>query len=204
MISASKGISQDSTNRITIEERIWSMAEEIAEDAATAMWTFACVRAVSGDILVDADGSSDTGPLMKVCIFLLCHDPIQLRRQAQEEVVLDQAVDEDTGLALLERHRATGRRLSRNTQQIIGSNDVVERLARAEEVENEDEQYGVTTTVLGKQAAFERQENAKKEHTSNDALLDRLSPHEIKDVMWSLATHINRDGSPTPSRRVEG
>jgi hypothetical protein len=193
------------TNRITIEERIWSMAEEIAEDAATAMWTFACVRAVSGDILVDADRSSYTAPLMKVCIFLLCHDPIQLRRQAQEEVVLDQTVDGDTGLALLQRHRATGRRLSRNTQQIIGSNDVVERLARAEEVEKEDEQYGVTTIgALESQTALERQVSSHLESSPKQALLDWLSPSEIADVMWSLATNGQRDGSTVPSSsRVE-
>ena len=77
------------------------------------------------------DGGSFTTPLMKVCISILCHDPIRLRRQAQEEVVLDQSVDEGNEVALLQRHRVTGR-LCRNAQKEIGSNDVIDRLARAE------------------------------------------------------------------------
>jgi hypothetical protein len=52
------------------------LAEEIAEDAATAMWTFACVRACTG---------IRTIKLFETCSFLLCQDPRKMRRRRQRD-----------------------------------------------------------------------------------------------------------------------
>jgi hypothetical protein len=94
----------DGMRLMTTEERLNEMAEELAEDAASAMWAFGCVRACTG---------ITSGPLFEACCSILCQDPIDLRRRAQE-------ADYEP---------------SKNT---IGSSDVVDRLARSEAAAEEE------------------------------------------------------------------
>jgi len=57
------------------EERLDDLAEELAEDAAAAMWAFACVRACTG---------MRSEPLFETCCSILCRDPVELRKRAME------------------------------------------------------------------------------------------------------------------------
>jgi len=82
----------------SIEERLEELSEEVAEDAASAMWTFACVRACTGVTSI---------PLLEVCCSILCQDPHELRRRAQDVEATLEATN-------------------------VGSNDVVDRLAESE------------------------------------------------------------------------
>ena len=59
----------------SVDDRLREVAEEIAEDAASAMWTFACVRVCTG---------MRFARLFEVCCSLLCLDPVAMRRRAQE------------------------------------------------------------------------------------------------------------------------
>ena len=82
----------------TIEERLDNFSEELAEDAASAMWAFACVTACTG---------TSYPALFDICASILCQDPFDVRKRAQDI-------------------EATLETLS------VGSNDAVERLARSE------------------------------------------------------------------------
>lgn len=62
-------------SELTIEERINALSQELAEDAASAIWVFACVRACTGGMRF--------APLFDVCVSILCQNPIELRRKAQ-------------------------------------------------------------------------------------------------------------------------
>jgi hypothetical protein len=92
---------------ITTEERLNEVSEELAKDAATAMWAFACVRACTG---------MRSPPLFEACCSLLCQDPVDLRRRAQE------AANYEPG------------------NPSIGSSDVIDRLARSEGSEQAEEE----------------------------------------------------------------
>ena len=94
---------------VTTEERLDELAEELAEDAVSAMWAFACVKACTGMRSV---------PLFETCCSILCQDPVDMRRRAQQEGVNYE-----------------------NGNPSIGNSDVIDRLARSEtepELESED------------------------------------------------------------------
>jgi hypothetical protein len=59
----------------SVEDLLTSFSEELAEDAATAMWTFACVTALTGMRCL---------PLFEACFSILCQHPFDMRRQSQE------------------------------------------------------------------------------------------------------------------------
>ena len=69
--------SSNTTGTVSVEERIMEIAQEIAEDTATAMWVFGCVQAVTG---------IKCAPLFHVCSSVLCQDPFQLRNNVQEAI----------------------------------------------------------------------------------------------------------------------
>eukprot|EP00980_Cylindrotheca_fusiformis_P007971 scaffold1697_cov120-Cylindrotheca_fusiformis.AAC.53 len=66
--------SDPSTAHLSTGVRLNEVAEELAEDAATAMWTFAGVKACTGMRSV---------PLFEACCSILCQDPIDMRSRAQ-------------------------------------------------------------------------------------------------------------------------
>lgn len=71
----------------SLEQRVDELAEEKAEDAAAAMWTFACVRACTG---------MRSDPLFETCCSILCQDPVDLRKRVQEaneETSINSVVD---------------------------------------------------------------------------------------------------------------
>ena len=78
------------------ESRLDELAEELAEDAVCAMWAFGCVKACTG---------MRSAPLFETCCSLLCQDPVDLRKRAQQE---------------------------ENSLSNIGANDVVDRLAKSD------------------------------------------------------------------------
>jgi hypothetical protein len=80
------------------EDRLDEVAEELAEDASSTMWAFACVKACTG---------MQSSPLFEACCSILCQDPVEMRKRAQE-------ADRDS------------------ENSAIGSNDAVDRLARSE------------------------------------------------------------------------
>lgn len=115
------------------------------------MWAFGCVQACTG---------ISSSSLFETCCSILCHNPVDLRRRAQE-------ADYEP---------------SKNP--ILGSSDVIDRLARSEaaanndneedEVKNQDEVIGSKKYPYG---------------TEKDAFLDWLSPIEVTDLLWALALH---------------
>jgi hypothetical protein len=84
-----------------VDGRIALLAEQLAEDAASALWAFGCVAACTGLRFT---------PLFEVACVVLCQNPFDLRKRAQ-----DAAQDEPA--------------LRGN----VGASDVVDRLAEAEE-----------------------------------------------------------------------
>ena len=138
----------------TLEDLVDELAEEKAEDAAAAMWTFACVRACTG---------MRSDPLFETCCSILCQDPVDLRRRAQE-------TNEDSNI-----------------------NSVVDMLAQSEAAMNDEEgQVGgsVNETVVP-WSDLNRKTRTGEE--SNEALIDWLSPNELTDVLWALALHGHND-----------
>lgn len=65
---------QDSVE--TIHEGIELFSEELAEDAATVLWTFACVKVCTGQNVTS---------LVNLCTSILVQDPFAVRKIAQEE-----------------------------------------------------------------------------------------------------------------------
>jgi hypothetical protein len=164
LIAGSDG--DEPVKSLTIEERLEELSEEVAEDAASAMWAFACVRACTGMTSV---------PLLEVCSSILCQDPFDLRRRAQ---------DAETTL------EATN----------VGSNDAVDRLAKSEaDMSTESEADMVTAEAT---SAAETKEDDTPSANNNiegqsslaekNALIDWLSPVEVTDVLWAVALHGNR------------
>jgi hypothetical protein len=70
-----EGIQVPSVNQASVDDRIKELSEEMAEDAATAMWTFAYVQKCTG--------ITNSRPLFEVCESILSQDPFDLRRKAQ-------------------------------------------------------------------------------------------------------------------------
>jgi hypothetical protein len=146
--------SDASTADTTTEARLDELAEELAEDAVYAMWTFACVRACTGLRSV---------PLFEVCCSILCQDPVDMRRRAQE-------ADFENG------------------KHIIGTSDVIDRLARSELEEEVRSEESANSTKAS---------NSEEKITEKDALLDWLSPKEVNDILWSLAVHGSSNSTST-------
>ena len=67
---------EDNDGTWTLVERLDQDAEELAQDAAAAMWTFACVKACTGVRSV---------PLFETCCTILCQNPVDLREHARED-----------------------------------------------------------------------------------------------------------------------
>jgi hypothetical protein len=106
-------LSEPELAHLTTEERMNELAEELAEDAASAMWTFAYVRACTG---------LRSAPLFETCCSILCQDPVEMRRRAQED-------DEESG------------------RKSVGNNDVVDRLARSDSTDGGDSSHNVTNAI---------------------------------------------------------
>ncbi len=99
-------LSEPALAHLTIEERINELAHELAEDAASAMWTFACVKAYTGLRSV---------ALFETCCSILCQNPVDLRRRAQE-------IDDE------------------HVAKSVGNNDIVDRLGRVNSNDDEEEE----------------------------------------------------------------
>lgn len=67
-------VESDATQAMSMAERFDRDAEILAEDAAAAMWTFACVKACTGIRSV---------ALFETCCSILCQNPTELRIRAQ-------------------------------------------------------------------------------------------------------------------------
>ena len=149
--------------KLSPEERLYELSEELAEDAATAMWTFACVRACTG---------MRSAPLFETCCSILCQDPFEIRKQAQE--------------AQLSTEQST-----------IGVNDVVDRLARSEieDKGEEGEKVSENTTAAENIESHPAEPKATTNLDSKETLIDWLSPNELTDVLWALALHGHSDSN---------
>lgn len=138
--------------------RLDELAEEKAEDAAAAMWTFACVRACTG---------MRSDPLIETCCSILCQDPVDLRRRAQE-------ANEDSTM-----------------------NNVVNALARSEaEIMAAEKSEIGTHETTEQESSKAHPKEATKTRTGaeeKEALIDWLSPNELTDVLWALALHGHTD-----------
>jgi hypothetical protein len=151
---------------LTIDERLEELSEEVAENAASTMWAFACVRACTGMTSV---------PLLEVCSSILCQDPFDLRRRAQ---------DAETTLETTN----------------VGSNDAVDRLAKSEaDMSTESEVDMITTESTAnitetKEDDIPSANNIESQSSlvEKDALIDWLSPVEVTDVLWAVALHGHR------------
>jgi hypothetical protein len=153
------GTSQQ-TRLVTTEERLNELAEELAEDAASAMWAFGCVKACTGIKSV---------PLFEACCSILCQDPVDLRRRAQE--------------AEYEPEK---------NHETIGSSDVVDRLALSEAIEaTEEEKEEIQPDENGGRTAEIESDYESSSHNldGKDAFIDWLSPVEVTDILWALALH---------------
>jgi hypothetical protein len=147
----------------TVEEGIELFSEELAEDAVAVLWTFACVKACTGQ---------NVSSLVDQCTSLLVQDPFMTRKTAQDKSLSD--IDTDTNIE-------------------IGTNDAVERLAQSEfetdstssdveipsadhvVIEAEDSSVSVAST-LATSTAREKL-----------CVLDWLSPNELIDTLWAIA-----------------
>lgn len=152
---------------LTIDERLEELSEEVAEDAATAMWAFACVRACTGMTSV---------ALLEVCSSILCQDPFELRRRAQEVETTLEATN-------------------------VGSNDAVYRLAKSEaDMRTEESGEADMTTITEATDAETKDDDiiaannivSQSSLVEKDALIDWLSPVEVTDVLWAVALHGHR------------
>jgi len=155
-------VSDGESSNVNIDDRLVDFSEELAEDAASSMWTFACVRALTG---------MRFNPLFDVCFSILCADPFDLRRRAQE-----QEADVD----------ATS----------VGSNDIVDRLAMSEIMTSGAEDAAdakITATSVGADRGSGLHQNLIEGRTT---LIDYLSPKETADIAWALAVHgVTRNGT---------
>lgn len=147
---------------LSIDERLIDFSDELAEDAATALWTFACVRACTG---------VRCQPLVDVCCSILCMDPFDLRRRAQE---IEATVDTTT----------------------VGSNDIVERLAlsevKAKTVADYFADQSNTTKKMDGNMLIPT-DSAEVLIERKDSLLDWLSPKELTDAVWGFAVQESED-----------
>jgi hypothetical protein len=151
---------------LTIEERLEELSEEIAEDAASAMWAFACVRACTGMTSV---------PLLEVCSSILCQDPFDLRRRAKAaETTLDTTnVGSNDAVDRLAKSEAD--MTTESEADMVPAEDTT-----AEET-GEDDIPSANNNIESQSSLVEK-----------DALIDWLSPVEVTDVLWAVALHGNR------------
>jgi hypothetical protein len=175
LIAGSDG---DESIMMTIDERLEELSEENAEDAVSAMWAFACVRACTGMTSV---------PLLEVCSSVLCQDPFDLRRRAQDaETTLDTTN--------------------------VGSNDAVDRLAKSEadmiteseadmDYESEADMINTISTANITETKEDDIPSANIDSQASlvekNALIDWLSPAEVTDVLWAVALHGSRSQDET-------
>ncbi len=145
---------------VTIDERLNELAEELAEDAASAMWAFGCVKACTGMKSV---------PLFEACCSILCQDPVDLRRRAQQA---EYEPDKN--------------------QESIGSSDVVDRLAHSEAAEAtnvENVEFPLNENAKETATSESEYEPFAQIMEGKDAFIDWLSPVEVTDILWALALH---------------
>lgn len=116
---------------------------------------------------VRACTGTDVSDIFDLCGILLCQNPIQLRCMAQEE----DAYLHDVSL--------------------IGSNDVVERLARseAEVVDNVGNYARIPSTSDDPTQYMTHQEIGDTGDDNTSLLLDWLSAPEVIDLLWAVAVH---------------
>ncbi|GAX13938.1 hypothetical protein FisN_5Lh158 [Fistulifera solaris] len=147
----------------TVEKGIELFAEELAEDAVSVLWTFACVEACTGQ---------NVSSLVNLCILLLIQDPFMTRKLAQEASLSD--VEMDTNIEL-------------------GTNDVVERLAQSElETESTSSDVEIPSAdhvfIEAKDSSISVAETLETSAARKKmCLLDWLSPHELIDSLWAIA-----------------
>jgi hypothetical protein len=147
----------------TVEKGIELFSEELAEDAVSVLWTFACVKACTGQ---------NISSLVDLCTSLLVQDPFITRKTAQEEILSD--IEMDTNIEL-------------------GTNDVVERLAQSElatdnassDVEIPSADHVVFETDRSSVPVAETLETSTAREKT--CLLDWLSPNELIDSLWAIA-----------------
>ena len=96
-------------------------------------------------------------PLIHVCTCIFCADPFQTRKSVQE------------GMATLD-------------EPVIGGNDVIDKLDRAERVEGSP-----------------RSPESLDTQRNEDVFLDFLSPTEVTDVLWALGVYTMKEPSPMQS-----
>lgn len=141
-------VNDDYKNGNTLEARVMAAAEMISRDTARAMWTFACVRSCTG---------LRTVPLFEVACSILCQDPMDLRKRAQENT------GPDHGL-------------------LIGTNDIVDRLAMSDGTEKSklcfDESRGLTEESFSSIA---------EEKIAKSQIIEPLSASEMDEVISDSA-----------------
>jgi hypothetical protein len=154
---------------LSIDERLQYFSDELAEDAATALWATAAARTYIGIA---------SQPLVDVCCLILCTDPLDARRQAQEiEAVINA------------------------TSTMVGSNDIVERLALSEAIEEAGTESSVEFIASANATLeFAPTHDRKLVDTASEPkslLLEFLSPTELVDTVWSFATAVQLSENQT-------
>jgi hypothetical protein len=157
---------------LTVDERLEELSEEVAEDAASAMWAFACVRACTGLTIV---------PLLEVCSSILCQDPLALRRRAQDAETTLEATTLGSNDAV--------DRLAKSEADMsseLEADRIVESSANITATKEHDSH---SSNIESQSSLVEK-----------DALIDWLSPIEVTDVLWAVALHGGRSKVDAASR----
>lgn len=156
-------LKEDKEGSLTLVERLDQDAEELAEDAAAAMWTFACVKACTGVRSV---------PLFDACCTILCQNPVDLRERAKEEREGLDGSTFDVNDVVDKLQRSESDEMS--TKVADGGNFT-----------------SISSTNVNATVDPEKGTTRLNETTvdSKDALLDWLTPNEVTDVLWALALH---------------
>lgn len=129
--------------------------------------------------------------LFQMCCSILCQNPIELRHRAQMEYV-------PTSTSTIS----------------IGSNDVVEKLARLD-----SDSDAIQVVVANPRNVNGTDENAEGMSispgstsssslttaggTGGDLMVDQLSPNELQSVLWALAVHGERETVPQSRFEIE-
>lgn len=186
-------------------DREWNFddeADELAEDVASAMWAFACVKGCTG---IGSDYLFDT------CCSILCQSEDGLyttNRDAAddvEDVEIDDMLerlamsDQNTGEDL-EIEKTNGGEQSGLLPQIEISTakSPSEKVDEVAKKGSREESAGVMSgnvDVTNGDIESGNHSNHRKQD-SPDLLLDRLSPRQLTNILWALALHgSNDDGS---------
>ena len=155
------------------------LAEEIAEDAATALWAFGCVQSLTGIA---------SPALLEVCCHVLVQNPIELREQIQRRTVPQVIGSSDIveKLALVD-DEAEG-----------GSETEIEKDDTLQTEGNDESDAPPLIDPLEQVVPVETSENVQSTHNeatddenskASKVLVDMLDPSEISDVLWALASH---------------